>query len=84
MDESKDILRHYEELWKKVKDTIRSLTNNSHNYDEKDRKIKLSSDDDLLLKKTPDFDRIIIVVTFVFKSNKKYCPQVSLDYCLWK
>ena len=55
MDESKDILRHYEELWKKVKDIIRSLTNNSHNYDEKDRKIKLSSDDDLLLKKNTRF-----------------------------
>ena len=82
MDESKDILRHYEELWKKVRDIIRSLTNNSHNYDENDRKFKLISDDDLLLKKAPDFDGIIIVVTFVFKSNKKYCPQVSLDYCL--
>ena len=34
-DESKDTLRRFEELWSKIRDLIRSVTNNSGNYDEK-------------------------------------------------
>ena len=33
-NESKDILKKYEELWYGIKDIIRSITNNSDNYDE--------------------------------------------------
>ena len=32
-DESKHILKDYEELWTKVRDLIRSKTNNLDNYD---------------------------------------------------
>ena len=35
----------------KIRDLIRSITNNSENHDEKYMKIKFNSDDDLLLKK---------------------------------
>ena len=34
-DESKDILRKYEELWRKIRELIRSTSNNSDNCDEK-------------------------------------------------
>ena len=34
-DESKDTLKDYEELWNKIIDLIRSITNNSDKYDEK-------------------------------------------------
>ena len=40
-DESKDTLKTQEELWSKIRDFIRSTTNNSGNYDEKDMKIKI-------------------------------------------
>ena len=50
-DESKDLLRKYKELWHKIKDLIRSITNNSDKYDEKCMKIKFNSDDNLSLKK---------------------------------
>ena len=50
-DESKDLLRKYKELWNKIKDFIRSITNNSDKYDEKCMKIKFNSDDNLSLKK---------------------------------
>ena len=50
-DESKDLLRKYKELWNKIKDLIRSITNNSDKYDEKCTKIKFNSDDNLSLKK---------------------------------
>ena len=50
-DDSKDLLRKYKELWNKIKDLIRSITNNSDKYDEKCMKIKFNSDDNLSLKK---------------------------------
>ena len=39
--------KKYEELWNKIRDIIRSATNNSGNYDENCMKIKFNSDDDL-------------------------------------
>ena len=34
-NERKDTLKKYEELWTKIRDLIRSITNNLGNYDEK-------------------------------------------------
>ena len=51
-DESKDTLKKNEELWKKIRDLVRSITYNSDNYDEKYMKIKFNSNYDLLLQKT--------------------------------
>ena len=48
-DESKYTLKKYEELWNKIRDLIRSITNNSDNYSKNNMKIKLNSDDDLPL-----------------------------------
>ena len=53
-DESKDTLKRFEELWSKIRDLIRSVTNNSGNYDEKYPEIYFNSDDDLPLKWTLD------------------------------
>ena len=45
-----------------MRDLIRSITNNSDNYDEKYMKIKLNSDDDLRLKKTLEIHNMVIVI----------------------
>ena len=50
-DESKDALKIYEELWKKIKDLIRSMNNNSDYYDKKCVEIKFNLGYDLLLIK---------------------------------
>ena len=50
-DEGKDTLKNYQELWNKIKYLIRSITNNSNNFDEKYMKIKFNSDDELLERK---------------------------------
>ena len=71
-DESKGILKKYEEVWTKIRDLIRSKTNSSGNYDEKYMKIKLNSDDDLPLKKTLELHNMIIVVRAVFHEDTKY------------
>ena len=39
-DKNKDTLKKYTELWNKIKDLIRSITNTSGDYDEKYMKIK--------------------------------------------
>ena len=43
-------MKKYEEQWNKIKDAVRSITNNSDNYEEKYMKIKFNLDDDLPLK----------------------------------
>ena len=48
-DENKKCLK-YEELWKKNRHSIRSITNNSDNYNENYMKIKFISDYDIPLK----------------------------------
>ena len=40
--------KKYKELWSKIRDLIRSITNNTDDYDEKYVKIKFNSDDDYL------------------------------------
>ena len=68
-DESKDALKRYEELWKKIKDLIRSINNISEDYDEKYIKIRFNSDDDLPLTKTLKLHNIKIFVRSVFHDN---------------
>ena len=62
-----------------IRDSNRSITNNSDDFDEKYMKIKFSFDDELLLNKTIEIPSIIIVVRAVFHENNKYYPQVFLD-----
>ena len=50
-DKSKNTLKRYLELWNKIRDFIRLITNNSDNHNEKYMKIKINSDDQLPLKK---------------------------------
>ena len=61
-NESKQIIKKYEELWSKTWDLIRPITKNSDDYDEKSMKIKSNLDDELNLNKTKEFPSIIIVV----------------------
>ena len=50
-NESKKKFKKDEELWIKIRDLIRSITNNCDDYDEKCMKIKFNSDDELPLNK---------------------------------
>ena len=78
--------RHTEKvwtLWSKTRDFIILTTNNSDNYDEKNIKIILTSDNGLPLKKL-EFRNIMIVVRSVFHEGNEYYPQVFFDECLYK
>ena len=81
---TKKRLKKYEELWRKIKDLISSVTKDSDEYEEKYVKIKFNSDDELPLNKMIDFPSMIIVTRDIFPENNKYYPQVFLDDCLYK
>ena len=83
-DESKDMPKKYEELWEKIRDLIRSITNDSDKSDEKHMKIKFNSDDSLLLQKMLEFHNLIIVIKSVFIEGNKYYTLVFLDEYLYK
>ena len=44
-------MKKYDELRRKIRDLIRLITKNLHDYNEKYTKIKFNSDDDLPLNK---------------------------------
>ena len=75
-DKSKDTLKTYEELWNKIRALVRSVTNNSDDYDRKYMKIKWTSDDDsddyFPLKKTLELYNMVMVLRSVFREAKKY------------
>ena len=54
-DKNEDTLKKYTELWDKIKDLIRSVTNTSGDYDEEYMKIKFNSDNNLPLNKILKF-----------------------------
>ena len=66
-DKSKDTLKKYDELRSEIRYNIRSITNNLDDYDEKNKKTKFNSDDDLPLRKTLRRYSIIIVVRSAFR-----------------
>ena len=56
-------------MWNRIRDSISSITKNSHDYDEKYMKIKFNWDDELSLNKTIEIGSMIIVVRAVFHEN---------------
>ena len=72
INESKEKIKKYEELWCKIRDLIRSIIKNSDDYDEKYMKVKFNSNDDLPINKMIEIHKVAIVVRAVFHENNKY------------
>ena len=72
--EKYEIIKTYEELWRKIRDLISSVTKNSADF---------NSDDELALNKTTEIDSMIIVVRAVFHENNKYYLQVFVGECMY-
>ena len=62
-----------------TRDLIRSVTNNSDNYDEKYLKIKFNSYNGLPLTKYLELENMVIVVRSVFHKGNKHHLQGFLD-----
>ena len=54
--------KNYEELCRKIRDLVRSITKNSDAYDEKYMKIKFNLDDDFPLNKMLEVCNMIMIV----------------------
>ena len=59
-------------MWSRIRDLIRSISDNSNDHDDKYVKIKFDSNDEIPLNKTTEIPRMIIVVGAVFHVNGKY------------
>ena len=82
IDERKEIMNSYQDLQSKIRDLIRSISNNTDDYDEKCKKITFNPDDDFPLRKTIELESMIISIRSVFQEGNKYYPQGFLDKCL--
>ena len=78
---AKKKIKKYEEPW--IRESVRSITKDSVDYDKKYMKIKVNSDDDLPLNKAIESPTVTIVVRTVFHENEKYYHEVFLDDCLY-
>ena len=59
---AKEKIKIYKELWIKIRDSIKAVTEISDDYDEKYMRIKFDTDDKLPLNKTLKIHIITIVV----------------------
>ena len=83
-NESKGIMKEYEELWSKIRYLTSSINKNSNDYGEKYLKIKFNLDNELPLNKMIEICSMVIIARAIFHENKEYYPQVFLDECLYK
>ena len=67
------LLKKYEEMYIKIRNLIRTITDNS----------KFNLDDNLPLKKTLELRNMVIVFRSVFHEDHKYYPKVFIDECLY-
>ena len=82
VDENKEVLKLYTELWDGIKNKIEIINGaKTSEYCKDFMKINFDSDDDLLMNKPLKFPTITIVVRSVFKDEGKFYPQVYLDEC---
>ena len=74
-DNNKEVLKKYTELWNEIKNFIEKVDNKLGGYGKDYIKIKLNSDDNLLLNKPLKFHNLTIIVRSVFQEDNKYYPQ---------
>ena len=68
-NESKEVIKEYEELWSKIKNLIRSINKNSDDHDEKYMKIKFDLDDNLPINKMIEICNATIRLFFMKITN---------------
>ena len=83
-DESKELLRKYNDVWGGIKDKIEEVSSGEYDYEKDYKKIKFNSDDDLPLNKQVKFHNITIIIRSVFEEDGKLYSQVFLDDTLYE
>ena len=76
-NESKEKVKIYEELWSKIRYLTRSMTKITDDYDEKDMKTKLNSDEKPHLNKTIEILSKTIVAGAIFTKRTNIMHNFS-------
>ena len=71
-----DSTEKYEEVLSEIKAEIETINGGEKMYYEKD--------DDILLNKKIRLSSLIIIIRCIFQNDKKLCPQIYLDECLYE
>ena len=53
-------------------------------YEKNYPRIEVNTDDDIPINKEIKFPSLTIIIRPVFENNKKLCPQIYLDECLYE
>ena len=85
VDENKEVLKNYADVWDGIKSKIKAISVDKENYYGKYyMKIKFNSDDDVPLKKLLKFHLMTIIIRCDFSEDGKLYPQLFLDYTLYE
>ena len=80
-NESKEIINKYENIWNKIRESIRLVTKNSVDYDGKYLKIKFDSDNKLSLDKAIEISFMTIIVRAISHENNIH-KFSSMNVCV--
>ena len=82
VNENQGLLKKYADVWDGIKNEIQAINGGKKNDYGKDyMKIKLNSDDDLLLKKPLKLHAMTIIIRCVFEEGGKLYPQDFFRCC---
>ena len=84
VDENKEVLKKYADLWNGIKNKIDAINSGECDYEKDYMKIKFNSDDNLPLNKLLKFYNMTITIRSVFEEDGKLYPQVFLDDTLYE
>ena len=79
-----DVFKKYKQVFDGIKYHIKKIDNNNGEYQTDYKKIKFSSDDDILLNKLLYFPTITVTIRCAFVKDSKYYPKVYLDDCFYQ
>ena len=80
-----DSTEKYEEVFSGIKSEIETINGREKMYYEKSYdRIAVNTDDDIPLNKKIRFSLLIIIIRSIFQNDRKLCPQIYLDECLYE
>ena len=80
-----DSIKKYEEVFSGIKSEIETINGGEKMYYEKNYdRIGVNTDDVAPFHKKIRFPSLTIIIRFVFQNDRKLCPQIYLDECLYE
>ena len=84
VDENKEVLKKYTDLWDGIKNKIKEISVSECDYEKDYMKIKFNSDDNLQLNKPLKFHLMTLFIRCVFSEDGKFYSQLFLDDTLYE